>query len=245
MEAKKNQENALVVKMVDHYLPSVLRDTNFDSLDQAIEDMAKNDLPEDAVTRDRAVSVIKEWESNVISRLVMHDSNIGDLIRFFSSQNVDCDDTFMNEMGDEGLEDLVNASGTRKEYQAFAVARDVYEDFKQSSEPQMDEYFHNGLPSDELAVAKQQYALDHAKWSMERNRKRNARNLAFIAWHRKMMKAPEVKEMVGKANAYRKRIKTLKSDCQDKSGMAKLNISIGNNEVRSSLRELLGFSRKM
>jgi hypothetical protein len=140
---------------------------------------------------------------------------------------------------DEVLSELADKTGTTAALEAYFTARDDLEHYQQvrPTRPILDP----DLPYRDKILADKRYDLDMAKYTIDEQRMQRKSALTIATWRKLVLQNVDFKKLVTKVNAYNRNISKYTSLCKDKGQLAKLNISIGSEKMRASLRSLVDF----
>jgi hypothetical protein len=217
---------------------------DFSGLNSAIAEMAnsnKDMVPEE---KQMAISIVKEWEKGVISRLNQHEADLKAFLGYFNSNSGSYNAYSRGAYGsfdasDEALLEIAAKTGTVKELEASLAARDALAEFKETRpeapERDPDQSYR------EKTLAERQYDLELAKYNIDEGKLTRKAALADKAWRKAVMQNEDFKALVKKINAYTRSVTRYTQECKDKGQLAKLNITIGSEAMRQSLRSLLDF----
>jgi hypothetical protein len=226
-------------------LSIVFDGVDFSGLNNAIEKIAEHSGDLDASARESAVNIVSEWENGVISKLDQHNSKLSEFVDCFAAKRR-FGSLYHLSLPDEVLTDLAAATGTVTELTAYLTARTALQehDVTTPEDPSKDIQDPDQTYA-EKAEAEQNYNRDLTKHRLEGQRHQRTCNQAELAWKEALSQNSNFIAFVSKVTSYKRGMGKLTSQCQEKSQMARLNITIASPEIRKSLKDLINFSAKI
>ena len=226
-------------------LPELFSDFNFSDLNTAIESLADVSATLTQGEKDSAIQVVEDWEQNVLSRLEEHEHDLNQFVDFLDpaqSGGYYHNDT---QLDPEQMKALAGQTGTIAQLQEYIDAKAAL-DLHEKREPEEDEAISDidVSYSERIIAQKEQEKIDAV---YELQSKRLARKVArtLYAWKKAMQENPDIQKLISYVRSYRKNTKKFTRECQDKSQVARLNISIASPKMRETLKELLSFASRI
>lgn len=217
----------------------IFNQLNFDDLNKSIVLIGKaKKLTEKE--KEIGVQLLGDWENNVISKIDTKSTEMHRLKEYITGGN-----TYY--MGDEEkevmIENLVNISKTRKQYNVYLEAKQVVKDNK-LNQPE-------GVTIDPMKTIveneKEQanYNLKYSTWRIEESKLDYKVTESKKKWLSVVRKSKQVKELLKGVDAYILQLKKYKTECNDKTQLAKLNIAISNDDVRTAIKDMIEFTKRL
>lgn len=225
------QTNAVAVIM-----PNLFQDINFTGLDTAIQALGNSSNQLSDNEKQNAVGIIDNWEKNVINRLELKQQ---DADRFLSTLNVQDNAIYIET---DELEAIVNAvgSGAIIAYDTMRAKKydldDVIADKPEKFIPDLDTTTEEKLTQDCA------FELETQKYTIRVAKARNEAVRAIKNLKIELNKDPNITELASRLAKFKRNIRKFTLDCKEKSELAKINVTISSDDVRTALKELLDFS---
>jgi ribosomal protein L17 len=230
-KGKQNTAIAIVGK-------GLFNDIDFASLNKAIDSLGGASKTLTSEEKTAGTDIIHEWEDTVIRRLRNKNTEMRNIVYFFSAGNLN-----MNIFDKNQLAALAVQTETDDMYQVILDYDEEIADLN-AERPERPDHDLNLSELQNLLNGKE-YEMAMLKFTKRVGAIELKRNKAIKEWKKALIKDDSVKEMVAKASEYDKSLDTAINQCKEKSQIARLNVMIGNDDVRASLRELLNFSENI
>ena len=223
-------------------IPEFFGVINFDQLNTVIEKLgqSRQDLtPED---KKFALSAIETWEESVIKKLNFKSKEAEDLLKCLeintSYNYLECHG---KEMADnETFLQIIEAIDAKKEFNDYMDAVRIAYAYKNSRPIRNEDELGTTIEqSIENAAA---YQAEYSKYDVT-----NASNDAKVkkaanALRQRFANDDRVQELTMRLRRFRTNVDKFSIECTEKSQMAKLNVTINNDDVREAIQELLNFT---
>lgn len=222
---------------------SMFKSIDFNALNQAIDRLGNhsgNLTPEE---KEAGVQIVERWNRDVSSALFQRQQDIYRTISFFEQNYGDrFPGDYLNMLEEIGPE-LAQRTGTVAEYEAYMLAIREYKIHQRQrpEQPEIDE----DLPRVAKLKVQQAYELERTKWEVKS--KKLTRNLreAERTWKKRLQDNPDVEALIRALNKQVKVLNRASMEASEKAQLAKLNILIGDADVRQSLREMIDFTKNL
>lgn len=235
----KEVSNALMTIPV---MKDLFGDVDFKELNKSIEVLAESSKELSDKEKEMAVTVVNEWEKDVVQRLHTRGQEMETLLDFFEPSSGYGRRRSQVEalMGDEECEALAEKTGTLELWKEYKKVDDEIDDMEHN-EPEAP--IHDPDQTYEARVMSQKdFELQVAKHQIKQQRLEKKCIEAEHKWKRALAEVGLVSDMIIRARRYRRNLKKFTNDCSAKGRAAKLNISISSKATRDALRELLDFA---
>jgi hypothetical protein len=239
--SNQNQNNLIALSVnnpVGQLVNDLFRDIDFSGIAQAIENIGNHSGSLTVEEKEYATDIVKQWESDVISRLNDKAHEMQVFLNFFEPARngyLSNEDLF-EEVGEE----LAKRTNTKNEYDAvvriYKELRDLYD-----NRPEQPNFDENTTRKEQVEKEKA-YEKEMAIYNMKVKHKERELYLADKKWKELLKQDKNVDELLKRARKFTKNLSKFKSMCHDKAQVAKLNIMVSQTNVRQALRELLNFS---
>ena len=231
---------SLVLRKEDtHMFIDLFRDFNMNDLITAVESLTVDNLDNDS--KGHAISIIKEWGTNVLSRLSQREQEMNSMVSYFDSNS-----PYQNERFSKYEEDLAEKSGTIDKFNNMAGLRREMTDLNNIEVLEYDkDPEYKTLTEEGKILAKQKYELDVFRRADKIRKARKKYEDSYKEWKTKIRALPAVCEMISKAKEYRRNVSRYKQECTDLSLMAKSNILVSNKDVRDVFKKMVNFSKEV
>ena len=214
----------------------LFKDIDFSGLNAVIDNIATYSHELQETEKELANDIIDEWQKSVIARLQERGNEMRRFLQFFEIN--ECSDPLFIEIGEE----LAVKTGTES---LFKNVMDAIKTYKatQSSKPEKPITDLETTLDTEL-TSTSSYKLETKKHEINLEKDRQLLRKAERKWKNELTEHDEVKALIQKATQYQRKLTTFRFDCEDKGQLAKLNVSISNQDVRNSLKELIEFGAR-
>lgn len=211
----------------------------FDDLNAAIEKLGTASKKLSDKEKELGVKTLVEWEQGVIERINSKEREMNRVIQFIEDGTC----YGYNDSEKEAMEGkLADITGTDALLQKAAEARELVKDC-QRKQPMMP-HINPDLSINENDLERSKWRVEETKWQNEVRKVAHVADTAYDAWLRKVRVHPEVKKFVAQVKTFRERAKAYSLECKEKASLARINISIGNDDARANLLEIMNFSKK-
>lgn len=222
-------------------IPNLFGDIDFNGLNNAIENMAEASGELDKEEKELACSIIDDWNESVVERLRRKEHEMNGLISFFDPKSPH---TYIAGMDIEEFGPvLAEKTNTAELYEKYQASTKSLEDLRKE-EPERP-IKSESTSFEEDIKAQKEYEAKYSIYSLKRARLERERNKAIGEWKLAMNETETVKELIKSARKFTRGVNGMYQQAQDKSQLAKLNISISSSSARESLKELLTFTTKL
>ena len=235
--AKKAETTAVALCTPAKELAGIFDPIDFERLNASINKLvtSKGTLSPDE--KQFAIGIIDEWDHSVIEAI---DDKVkeGQEIEY----SLDPDHAHYYQADDDKIEALATAIGpkTRKLYNEYleltrelkCVERDApHTDSERDLDETADEYIDR-CTADAAAIEKYNIKIAKLRRKVE---------WALYDLKVEMSATPEVQEILRRIKTFSRKASTFRKQCQEKSRVAKINITISDNSVRDALMEIMNF----
>ena len=247
------------------YTGKLVSDISFEELSDIIDKIANNKEELTDGMRAAATTYAEKWDDLVVERLDVKYERLNTLKNFFSQSSISyyniessCCNTvyhYRHEYQDDPIVVTIIAmlkGSENKKWHSFAaklesVVEKVEELQEQAAEerPNRDDYItdERAMSYDDKVVAAKQYELAVAQFERELYKKQMAVRVDFVDVYKKLIKDPDIKEMVKVLKAQIKKIGGAKAVVHEKSALVKLAVNFGGTDLLKALQELHEFQK--
>lgn len=246
-------ETTALANPIQNILPSLFPNVNFGDLDAAISSLANHNGDLTKEEKDCGVQLMDQWKTMVIQTIHTKNNFISNMLAWFDPSrshygyydpNGRYDYLNRNGAFEMTLEDearLADQTTTVELYQSYRTAVDQYMDLKDAKpeEPFFDpEVAYTAVDKLEISNA---FKINETKWNNAMQKSMKVLRTRRAQWITAVRQDDNVKNMISQMVKFQRTVQSLQRDCEGKAQLAKMNIMIGNAEIRNSLREVLNF----
>jgi len=213
-------------------------DMDFDTLNGAIEQLGTFSGKLTDKEKELAVNILTDWEKNVIDKVSVKKRELKDVISFVKGGYL-YDTEFTFKISTK----LAEVSNTEDLFNIYIENKQKLIEFEQEipvkplHNPSLTEFENDEIYRDYVfELTKSNATIKLFKYNM---------TLSHRQWFNKMKKSQEVITITGEMDAYLVKLTKYNTECKDKSQLAKVNISIANEDVRNSIKEIINFSKQL
>ena len=245
--AKKTpaKKTTAVAKTTEKALPSevskivgIFDPIDFEKLNSSISKLAASNKTLSADEKNFAIGIIDEWDKSIINAI---DEKIqeGRNIEHTLNPNM----SYYNEMEDEMLEALSKQLGakTSKLFKAYLDAKDALFVIERSA-PEGDQIRNLDETAEEYLDRQAKFSAESAKYQLKLAKARKNVDWALYNLKKELQVMPEVQEILKRIKTFTRKQSSFKKACEEKSRLAKINITISDDSVREALKELINFT---
>jgi hypothetical protein len=218
-------------------LSNFFSDIDFASLSGAIQKMADNNTQLTEKEKEMSLGIIDQWERDVIDAI---DEKRTESNKYVNTLSISCNDIYIP---DEEFEMIVAATHTEDLYKKYL---DLKEKAVDVANEQPESYQEDLSDTVEDVIRKRQdNELAYQRHNIKLRKANNERDNALLNLKKEMNGNDLVKDFIKKAGRYDRNITKFKKQCREKSQLAKISVSISNDEVQKALKDMLSFSVKI
>lgn len=208
---------------------------DFAPLNNAIESIAEHSGNLQPDEKKEAKEIVNQWENVVIAELNKQASNTRSFLYFI--ERTGSSELELEDIG----QSLAERTNTMLEFKELMEAKKNLKKLQQRRPEQP----HNDLELTYVQRAEKEaaYKVEMAKYDVQESKLGRSVKVKERAWKDLVAENENIIAMVKQARKYLNSVEEYKSDCSNKSQMAKLNIAISSEGVRNSLKELLQFAK--
>lgn len=214
----------------------------FEEINQTIENLGNHTGTLTDKEKEFAVQIVGSWERNVLEEVQEKKTEIEAFIQLFKGErgrDYYIKDRVVDLIEEYG-EELAEKTNTVPLFEAYLEAR---KELKQEEKFDIDEPIINETMSViEEKSSIMNYELEVTKHKIVVKKLRNTMYKAEREWLEVLEKNPLVASMLEEARRAKRKLAKMDRECKKKSDLAKLNITISNEEMRKTLKELMKFS---
>lgn len=209
---------------------------DFQGLSAAITRLAEHNGELSDFEKSSALSIIDDWERGIISELRNKDKEYNAFVRCFSNQET----YYFDSISEDLLEKIALTTETKELYDKYRDLVEYRTEFlitkpkrPQQSMSMTFEDYHKSLA---------QYQLEEANWGFASRKINDDINNTQRKWVETVSKHDYMKEALRVARSFKRNANKYIKLAEEKSRLAKLNVTISNSDIRESLKELLDFT---
>lgn len=222
---------------------TILNEVDFEGLNNIIDKLGNNSNVLTVEEKQAASEIINEWQNDVIDKLQHKYHETSGVLAFFGVD--DNSYRFWGNKNTEFTEDqkmiLAEQTDTKELYEKCEQLLVEIQDH-QLERP--DNYIEDpDLSYNANLLARKDNEKLHMLYNMEHTKLTKAREKAEATWIKALKKDKKIKDLISTTRKYNNNIEKLKSDCKNKSNLAKLGINVSSLETREALKELLSFAK--
>ena len=229
-------------------MPNLFGDINVDSLDKQIDILGKSGRDMQPEEKQSALSLIHEWEGDVINRIRTHINDMKEFTKFltecqftnYQHENPACPGVITTKQS----EALAAETKTVKQYTAMKEAYDKWFNiFTGDDRPDEDNYDVDDpdITRNESLERGMKFKADTQAFHIKLSRLEREVYKTERTWKKDLNRDAETAELVQRVQKYSKEIGKIHDQCQIKGRLARTAIAINNEEVRKALHEMDDF----
>lgn len=225
---------------------SMAQDIEFNSLDSAIEKIAEHTSDLNDMERSAAIEIVDKFERRVISTIDKKERNLSNFMYYMehmSANNIVYDGDRSEQyrpqiellLSREGMDDL------KEQYQDIMDEIETYKDIKEEGpeEPLIDHNVMTGLQVNRLTL---EYKLALQRHQAKLAKEEYAIRKKFRVFCKAFKKNAEIKKFMKALKEQANASQHAKAIVEEKAAAARLNILVGNADIRAALKEFHDFA---
>ena len=255
-----------VATAIASYTGKLVSDISFNELSDIIDKIANNKEELTDGMRAAATVYAEKWDDLVVERLDVKYHRLKTLQNFFSQSSIDyhnisqsCCNMIHHYMLHDYQDDpivitVINMlqSSDNKKWNSFAVELEKIveeveglEEESAEQRPNRDDYVSDErtMSYDDRVIAIKQYELAVAQYEKELYKKQLAIRVKFVDIYKRLIKDPDIKEMIKVLKVQIKKIGGAKAVVHEKSALVKLAVNFGGTDLLKALQELHEFQK--
>lgn len=250
-ETKKTKEaTAVAVKKADANVPAELMqvannffNVDFSAMNSTIDSLA-NRGKLSTIEKHEANKIIDTWNDNVVNKLKLEERNIRDFLsRISGSMNSGIPSCIDNQQFIDEIEMLVEYAGLQDKYDEMCATVDEYNTALaiKNNIPSIDDDIDT--TEGELIYMRRdyEYEVTVAQKNLQKVGNKLARqNAAIVA---ALNADPNVRKIIAQLKKRAANMAKMSTMCCDKAQLAKINITIDDDNVRNTLKELVELTK--
>jgi CRISPR/Cas system-associated exonuclease Cas4 (RecB family) len=218
----------------------LFKDIDFSGISSAIDKIGGHAGKMEPEEKTMANDIVDQWQKDVVSRLRTKGNEMHSFINFFevgSDGRVNGMD-LLDEIGDE----LAVKTNSVKQFENLQALIEELLDVHETRPAQPT--LHLDIDQTQAAILEEEntFRLETKKYDMAVSKKKREIYLAEREWKKLLKQNKEVVDLIKKGKRFNKDMGKFTDMCHDKAQIAKLNITVGDADVRQALKELLNFS---
>lgn len=216
---------------------------DFSAMNATIDNLA-NRGKISAIEKHEANKIIDTWNDNVVNKLKLEERNIKDFLsRISGSVNSGIPNCIENQMFIDEIEALVDYAGLQDQYEEMCDTVDEYNAALAilNNIPSLDDDIDT--TEGELIYMRRdhEYAVTVAQKNLQKIGNKLARqNAAMVA---AFNADPNVRKIIAQLKKRATSMAKMSATCCDKAQLAKINITIDDDAVRNTLKELVELTK--
>jgi len=215
---------------------ALLPKLNFEVLNTSIEKLGEAKKLTDK-EKEIGVSLLNDWQVNVLDKLDNKSADARKLRDFFKGNYV----WFREEEEEIMKSQIAKKTKTEKEYAVLEAAKKAEAEYERKSPKSPITNPNKSVIENDLEYGK--YELEEAKWNIEMKKLKYSTSCAERKWLVKMNKTAVVKNLLLNIGDYLKQLSKYRTQVKDKAHLAKINIAISDDKVRTAIREMIDFTK--
>jgi phosphopantetheine adenylyltransferase len=216
----------------------LFKDVDFSGLSKAIDTLGDASSNLDSDERKNAIVIVRQWESDVIERIRQYGYNLDSFINFFSKK-YEFNPYYRESLSDEQQAQMAAMTGTNDLYQKYL---DAMAEREKAANMEVTLVIDDidASRTDRL-LSERQHDLEVTKKNIAIKRAERKVILTYNNWVGELNKDSNIQQMIVKAKESKKNAMKMQEVCHDKAQLAKLNVMISSEKMRTALRELQDF----
>lgn len=209
---------------------------NFDNLNKAITKLASSNATLTPDEKKFAIDLIDDWDHSVIQAIDDKINEGQQLLYTFNPNHVHF------ELDDELCESLTKQLGTKftKLYKDYLKTKNELFEL-QNTAPKQDRTRDINETAGAYIDRSAKEEAEYAKYQLKIAKARKAVEWAQYDFKKALSETPEIQEIIRRIKSFQKKSKSFKTACNDKSRLAKINVTISDENVREALKEIIDF----
>ena len=210
---------------------------NFNALNKAISKLASSKGTLSPDEKKFAIDIIDEWDHDVIKAI---DDKIQEGHQIMVS--LDPNNHYVS-VDDDVLSTLAKQLGKKVAtlYKNYVTAKNKVLEISKER-PSYDRTRDIDETSGEYLDRVAKEDAEYGKYELRLAKAKNKEDWALFELKREMAETPEVQEITRRIRGFCRKSNTFKKDCNEKSRLAKINVTISDETVRDALKEILDFN---
>lgn len=223
-------------------MPGLFVDFNFSDLNKSIETLASSGKDLTPEEKGSAVKIVEEWEGRVIERLRVHARDLEAFIEYLDPSTLRHGYWHRDfDLDKDQMLALAGQTGTIDSLQMYLDSRDRLEQHELAKPMDSSLTDDDTMSYEERITIRKDQEKEWALWELQKKRMERSSDLALYDWKKSMQENDDIKKLIAYARQYKRNLGKFTRECQDKSQLARLNISISSVDTREALKELLKF----
>lgn len=210
---------------------------NFEQLNKAISKLASSKATLSPEEKKFAIDLIDDWDTSVITAIDDKISEGNQILYSFNPNYHNC------ELDEEILSNLTKQLGSKytNMYKKYATAKNELFDLQQNA-PKYDQDRDLDETAGEYIDRRTSEEAEFAKYDLKLAKARKKVDWALYELKKTLNETPEVQEIIKRIKTFQKKSKSFKTACNDKSRLAKINVTISDENIREALKEIINFA---
>lgn len=224
------------------------QDIEFNSLDSAIEKIAEHTSDLSDSERNAAIDIVAKFESRVVMAIERKERTLSEFAYFLKNMSSTCfrfDYLEKFERYSNNIKLLLSSRSDAEEleeqFQDIMDAIETYYDHKEDrpEEPLIDHDIMTGLQVNRLTL---EYKLALQRYTAKLAKEEYAIRKKFSAFYKAFKKNAEMKKFMKALEEQADASQHAKAIVEEKAAAARLNILVGNADIREALKEFHDFA---
>ena len=225
------------------------QDIEFNSLDSAIEKIAEHTSDLSDSERNAAIEIVDTFEQRVISTINNKESNLSSFLYYMEHMNAR--DISMEYDGGRALryrpqiELLLSREGMddlEEQYQHIMQEVEKLAEIREDEEPEEPLIDHNCMTGLQIHRLELEYQVAKSRFQSKMAKEEYKLHKEYNKFLRAFKKNAEVKKFIKTLNEQTDASKHAKAIVEEKAAAARLNILVGNADIREALKEFHDFA---
>ena len=237
MSKTKTKTTEKALPAVANEIAGIFSPIDFESLNASITKLAESGGNLSPEEKKFAIDIVDEWDQNVIKAIDDKITEGTDIL-----YSLDPDSYRSDCMDEEMIAKLAKQLGnkTASLYKAYEKTKGEVLDI-QKQKPDYDKVRDASETAEEYIDRASKSEAEYAKWELKIAKARKRADWALYELKREIYGTTEAQEIIKRIKSFQRKSSSFKKSCNEKSRLAKINITISDETAREALKELISF----